>query len=434
MGKNILLLVKSHFKPELEALGHTVKALAFEDEFDLSRPDAWSFSGCDGTFKNLSSIAEILNQVEPFQPDIIIYHDDSSLYLRVRDLENSDVPTIFYSVDIHIHADWHSYVSGIFDHTFVAQKNYIPRFWGESAQVSWLPLWAPEEITPRPTKDISVCFRGSLGLPQRQRRVDFLKQVAASIPLDYAEGHFKDAFTRSRIVLNEQIQDDINFRVFESIMCGACLVTPQSTNGLTNLFAPGEHIVTYQPHDPIDAIAQLEKLLRDPSLADKIAAAGREHLLNNHLAKHRAQEVHAMIQTIQVKRASHAPQIALYNLVRWWGVVSGDLSTAPQELIDLFLAALESIGTQNVPLTTETIFVACEFAAAKWSGINCRRLQNALAVISGTGNPHRQTLQLASLFASQVPAITPPETHLFCELLKSSPFRVFDRKSNIRSV
>lgn len=434
MGKNILMLVKSHFKPELEALGHTVKALAFEGEFDLSRPDAWSISGCDGVFKDLSSISEILEAVKPFTPDVLIYHDDSNLYLRVSDLHNSPVPTIFYSVDVHIHAAWHSYITGLFDHTFVAQKNYIQKFWGNTPRVSWLPLWAPEEIAPQPNKDIPVCFRGNLQLPQRQRRVDFLRQVAAAIPLDYAEGSFRDAFPRSCIVLNEQIQDDINFRVFESIMCGACLVTPHSTNGLTDLFNLGEHLVTYAPHDPIDAISKLKKLLAEPSLCEKIAKAGRHHLFDNHLAKHRAQVVHDVVQTLENTRAVHAHQIALYNLVRWWGVVSGELNSAPQEVVDIFLDALNEIGSQNVLPTVETIFIACEFAAAKWTDSNCRRLCHAIELLSGKEGPHTPILQVAKLFAAELlcvdsPAITPEANHLFRELLRSSPLRVFDRKS-----
>jgi|GEM_PF-6171488 len=432
MPKNILLLVKSHFKPELEALGHQVKALAYKGEFNLSGAVGWSMEGCDGVFEDQASISEILHQIQPFRPDCVIYFDDSCPYLRVNQLDKSPVPTIFYSVDSHIHSSWHSYVSGLFDHTFVAQSSYLPLFRAHSMNVSWLPLWAPEIIQPVAHKEIPVCFRGSLTGPQRQQRVDFLKQVAESVPLDFAQGEFREAFPRAEIVLNEQIRDDVNFRVFEAIMCGACLVTPTSLNGLDQLFTPGEHLVTYQPHNAQDAIEKVKGLLADPARREVVARAGREHLLVRHLAEHRAQEVSQVVRTLSISRSMQAVQMALFNMARWWGVRTGRFDKAPELLIRHLLAGLDEVVSSKAELTEQTVFICLELAAASWHGEDGKRLYSLLGELSERGDQYSGAIRLAALRVRAVldgnaSAILPEFCTLLDNLLKLSPFRIFDR-------
>ncbi len=432
MAHGILLLVKSLFKPELQALGHRVMALVVAEQLDPSRRDMWTMEGFDGVFRDQASILDILDQVAPFRPDFILYHDDSSPYLRVGEMDKSPLPTIFYSVDTHIHRSWHSYISGIFDHTFVAQSSYIPDFCSHTSNVSWLPLWAPRVIEPGATRDIPICFRGTLELPQRQQRVDFLRVVAEAVPLDYAQGPFEDAFTRAQIVLNEQIRDDVNFRVFEAIMCGACLVTPKSRNGLDELFVAGEHLVTYEPHDTVDAIDKLKKLLDNPIRRGEIARAGRDHLLANHLAKHRVQVVESTLGSLTHSPNPQGAQIALYNSARWWGTVHGRFDRVPEQLTSHLLMRLEEVSASDAHVSDETIFVCFELAAAHWSGGAGLRLCEILAHLSQRSERNAQALSVAAAYAHmQMVGGRGSESEeigrLFQSLYQVSPFRIFDR-------
>lgn len=81
---------------------------------------------------------------------------------------------------------------------------------------------------------------------QRAARVAFLASLAERVPLDYREGYYKDSLPHAKIILNEAINDDVNFRIFESLMCGGLLLTPLTGNGLLDLFVEGEHLVTYE--------------------------------------------------------------------------------------------------------------------------------------------------------------------------------------------
>ncbi len=438
MAHNILLLVKSLFKKELEALGHRVVALAFEGEYDHSRRDQWSIDACDGVFRDQSSIFEILDQIAPFRPDYILYHDDSSSYIRVCEMHKCPLPTIFYSVDTHIHGTWHSYVSGMFDHTFVAQRSYMHAFQVHTNHVSWLPLWAPRRIEPSSMRDIPICFRGTLELPQRQQRVDFLRAVAQAVPLDYAQGDFEEAFSRAEIVLNEQIRDDVNFRVFEAIMCGACLVTPRSPNGLAELFVDNQHLVTYEPRNPLDAIDKLRALMDDPLRRGNIARAGRDHLLSHHLAKNRADVVESILQSLTLSRSPQCAQMALYNLVRWWGVVHGRFDCAPEPLIMHLLSGLEEVAASDAPLGEETIFVGFELAGAHWSGPAGVKLCEILSNLGRRKDRNAQTLSLAASYAlTQLDGSEGGQLReierLFNRLYQASPFRIFDRPGTPRS-
>ncbi len=439
-------------------MGYDVVALALQDEYDLQRQDSWSLRDCDGTFSDQSSIFAILDQLHPFVPNYILYHDDSFPALRVRDLEKVGIPTLYYAVDVHIHWSWQRYVSTAFDHTFIAQKNYLPAFQELTSQVSWLPLWAPQLITPHPHKDIPICFRGTLTLPQRQQRVSFLEEVARAVPLDFAAGDFKDAFSRASIVLNEQIADDVNFRVFEAIMCGACLVTPDSGNGLRDLFTPDEHLVVYEPHSPHDAIAKLRALIEDPARCAAIAQAGRDHLLAHHCARHRAATISDVMRSLLTGPRPLAPQVALHDALRWWGMKVGDYRQLSSAWWEYLFQRLDEIATNPTPLTQETILSLVELVDAVESdspspsdssaggrSITARlldessietpaaRLSTIVSHLARRSEPFAGAVAIMQLYLEYRRGLHSADAarsiiELYSSLKSSSTFRVFDRR------
>jgi tetratricopeptide (TPR) repeat protein len=86
-------------------------------------------------------------------------------------------------------------------------------------------------------------------------------------------------FGSAKIVFNESVLGDLNFRTFEAMACGALLLTERIGNGLDELFTPGVHLATYGPDD---LIAQATHYLAHDAEREAVARNGREAVAAHH--------------------------------------------------------------------------------------------------------------------------------------------------------
>ncbi len=271
----ILLINQDWFAKEWREEGHEVFIWGPSPDYDfhLSRP--------------LSPLQEITDQCNP---DLIVVHDNSSP-LIFTGLGESEIPRIFYSVDAQHHTHYHKLIASAFDHTFVAQKDYLPEYEKVGNPVSWLPLWASRFVEASEKKKYDSVFVGTMNPQLNPDRVAFFSELQKHVPLLIERGEFWNIFPFAEIVVNQTVKSDLNFRVFEAMMCGALLLTESSGNGLFDLFQDNKHLVTYQKGDVSSAAEAINRLLADRPLCRKIAKAGRDEILSKHLARHRADEV-----------------------------------------------------------------------------------------------------------------------------------------------
>jgi hypothetical protein len=300
----ILLINQNWFAPELRELGHEVLTCGMKPhlEFLITQP--------------VIHIEELLLRLaDRFVPDRIIWLDHSGP-VTILGLENCDIPKALYSVDTHHHYSRHAAIASCFDHIFVAQRDYINYFSDCGAPVSWLPLWASEYVESSQDKKYGVTFVGTLDRKLNAARVDFFDQMKRLIPIEVLQGHFPSIFPHAEVVLNQTVKGDLNFRVFEAMMCGALLLTERSGNGLLDLFKDGEHLVTYMPRDPQDAADKAATLLSDKSATRRIAAAGRAEVLAHHTAKDRAIIVEQTLRHLEsVEKGAKRHIGAMINLL-----------------------------------------------------------------------------------------------------------------------
>ena len=273
----ILVLNQDWFVNELRELGHRVVSAG------------WVSESLDIYFKFPSTpIKEVLAMLPSgFKPQRLLYLDDSGP-LAVTGLAEIDIPTLFYSVDAHHHSWWHSCFCAVFDKTLVAQKNYIQSLSEYCSGIEWLPLWAPIKIEPAETPTIDVCFRGNLDPDLHPKRAKFFGELGQLTNLDAKTGRYAESFPRSKIVVNQSVKDDLNFRVFEAMMCGALLITPRMNNGLLELFQEDVHLVTYEDGNAQEAAAKCNYYLEHEEERARIAAAGREAVCKEHTMMARA--------------------------------------------------------------------------------------------------------------------------------------------------
>lgn len=280
----ILLINQGWFAPELREMGHTVFAAG------------WVHDAFDFRFARLSHVDTLLAQIpEPEKLDAVVYFDDSHS-ISLRGLETLQVPSLLYSVDVHHHWRWHSWFALMFERMLVAQKDYLLPLLSVNStltaeKVQWFPLWAPAYMEPVGERDRDVSFRGNLDPAFQPVRAKFFQEVGKQVSLDVAEGPYAEIYQRSKIVLNQCVGDDVNFRIFEALMSGALLVTPRMGNGLPDLFEEGRHLLCYENGNATDAVGVIKASLADEPRRARIAAAGRAEVLKNHTAMRRAEQL-----------------------------------------------------------------------------------------------------------------------------------------------
>jgi len=223
-------------------------------------------------------------------PDAVVY-TDRSLPPPLLGVERFPCLTAFYCIDSHIHG-WYPLYAGAFDLCAVSLKDHVPLFSRElsPARTLWLPPHAEDRYRPSEAeKQWDLLFVGTVNPQTTPQRHDFLKRLAGAFPgLAVRQGDFAQLLPRARVVLNIAERGDLNFRVFESLACGSCLLTPRIGNGQDELFAEGVHFTAYEPDDEADAAAKARALLADAPRAQALARAGLAKVDEAHRGRHRA--------------------------------------------------------------------------------------------------------------------------------------------------
>lgn len=285
----ILLLNQDWFKGEFEAMGHSVVACGADDHFQIRLRTSFV------RWTELISLC-------PWEPEAVVVYDNS-VPIFISDLEQCEIPLIFYSVDIQHHLKWQRTFRRFFDRVFVAQKEYVTQFDVGAAPIEWLPLWATHLCEPSDIKRYDAVFVGTMNPLLNPERVTFLNALREKVPLHCTMGEYWHIYPESRVIVNQTVRGDLNFRVFEAMASGVPLVTEKSGNGLLDLFTEGRHLVTYRKNDVEDASKKIETLLNDVALREAIGRQGRAEILAHHLPAHRADKVaNALMHGVRIKR------------------------------------------------------------------------------------------------------------------------------------
>lgn len=228
-----------------------------------------------------------------FTPDVLVV-SDKSLPPSVLGMEEFPCLTVFYSVDSHIHS-WHPLYAQGFDACMVSLAGNLEKFVGPGLakeRIWWFPPFAKEEDQPdvEASKKWDCLFVGNMRPDLMPGRVKFMAELAGLVPgLEVRQGNYRQLFPKAKTLINYADAGDLNFRVFEALGCGGCLVTPRVGHGMEKLFIDGEHLVGYSRDAAGDAAYRIRFLLDHPDLASHIAQAGLAEVNARHRARHRAE-------------------------------------------------------------------------------------------------------------------------------------------------
>ncbi len=227
-----------------------------------------------------------------YEPDVVVVAD-KSMPPFVLGVESFPCLTVFYAVDTHIHSWYDLYAQAfdiclvsLHDHKTFFQNKYLP-----DERIMWSAPCARDTDAPKPHIEAKwdCLFVGNVNDDTLPRRVQFFEELAEYVPtLHITSGSYVDLYAEGRVLINQCEHDDLNFRVFEALGCGGCLVTPRVAHGFPSLFSDGEELMTYEPHNAMDAAKVIKILLNNHELRVKIARQGLELVNAKHRAKHRA--------------------------------------------------------------------------------------------------------------------------------------------------
>lgn len=314
MNMHIAWAGNPYFAGPMERAGHRVTIMPWEQRM-LSWPDV--VARCGG------------------QPDVFIYGDVSAPPF-LRAVEAFPCLTVFYAVDTHIHS-WYQRYAQAFDLCCVAMRDHLSGFLGHrlaADQVRWLPLFSKEHDRRIPgAPDFQVLFVGKNDALLTPGRFRLLSALAERVPLTVRQGRYPELYGRAKIVLNISEHGDLNFRVFEALGCGACLVTPRVGHGLLDIFSDGEELCTYDPDDMDGLVRLLETLLEDGDRRRRIADAGMKAVNAGHRASHRAADLLRWMQECDrdalVKARLDGREAILHEYLRLLYLHHAEAQTSP---------------------------------------------------------------------------------------------------------
>lgn len=227
-----------------------------------------------------------------YSPDLVIQVETLGNRSVLTGLDQLQCPAIFWAVDPHLNAHWQAAYGRLFDLVCSTQRAWIPKLKECGAQdVRWLPWYGRvEEEKNERSHDLAFVGRVSSQRPARKWMVEFLREKGRGFDLAVKDNlpFFKmlDLYKDSRIIPNESIFGEVNFRLFEATSCG-CLVLGQDLGPeQEELFEPGREMDTYSHALELDE--KLAFYLGNRRLTQAMGRAARARVLADHLPANRA--------------------------------------------------------------------------------------------------------------------------------------------------
>ncbi len=232
-----------------------------------------------------------------FQPDLLLQVEFLGKRTLIQGLDKLDCPTVFWAMDPHLNLHWHTAYGRLFDQVLSTQQSMVSPFKNYGlTDVRWLPMYAFNMASP-PVADRKhdIAFVGRLSdqRPARKWMVDFIRSRLGDRPfpveqsLNYSE--MLEFYQDTKIIPNESILGEVNFRLFEGTACGSLVLTQDLGDEQASLFEPGREIDTYA--DVLELEEKLKLYLGNDRLIQSMSHAAHKRVQSEHLAYHRIEKI-----------------------------------------------------------------------------------------------------------------------------------------------
>ncbi len=296
---NILLIDGAVLLAPLREAGHNV--------LHFSPPEAGS-----------ADLRDILKGRD-FAPDLILQAEHLGRRLLLRGLPAANCPKIFWAIDSHLNLWWHRYYARLFDAVLTPHPSLwraLPPEWSHPRLHHFTKPGTARPFKPHRERSHLLSLVGVLNEHRylRLKLAELLKirwGAAARQGLSFAE--MLDLYDDTRIIPNESIAREVNFRLMEAASCGAVPLTQDVGPDQDDLFTPGEESLVYR--DAEELIAHIEALIADPERAERIGRAAWERVQREHLPGRRAAQIEEIARALIAEKeaAGNAAHSAARN-------------------------------------------------------------------------------------------------------------------------
>jgi hypothetical protein len=244
-----------------------------------------------------STVADIpaLPELRDFTPDLIVQQESLHRPVFLKNLEQVPCPALFWSLDTHLNIHWQKYYLRLFNAVGTPHVAFFARM-----PARWTPKrlfrlamfgpdlpWRPHAERTRATGFAGLDNPGTR--PLRSRFLQILQPLGLTAVSGLNQAEMLEFYRDTRIVPNEAIAFEVNFRLTEAAGAGACVLSPDIGPDQNELYAPDREIVVYG--DGQDMVEKLGFFLCRQDLSEKIGRAAWEKTQCRHLARHWAQSV-----------------------------------------------------------------------------------------------------------------------------------------------
>ncbi|NCD26517.1 MAG: glycosyltransferase family 1 protein, partial [Deltaproteobacteria bacterium] len=250
-----------------------------------------------------------------FVPDVIFQQETLGPRTIIADLGAFSCLKVFWSIDTHLNSFWHQYYARLFDLCCSTQKQWLPWFAARGlVQTAWLPWFGSSRpVAPWEERVHGLGFVGRITpeRPVRQWFAQWLDRIGdVQVRQDLPHGQMLDFYDKSRIVPNEAIFGEINFRLFEAASCGCAVLNP-AVGHVEGLFEPDSEVALYR--DGAELVDWVCRLRHNDVLARLMGLRAWERIQREHLPEHRARALLARVGNLErAAQTGPAARVALW--------------------------------------------------------------------------------------------------------------------------
>ncbi len=226
-----------------------------------------------------------------FAPDLAIQQESLGRRTFLTGLAQCGCPTVFWAIDSHLNLHWHRWYGLLFDAVATPHPGLFAALpaAGRPGRVARCAMFArPRPWRPHAARRHDLSFCGVLDDLRPLRRN--LAELLAPLGLRTVSGISLDAmlelYADTRMVPNESIANEVNFRLMEAAACGCLSLNPDVGEDQEVLYAPGREMLVY--HDGLELLEQISWARADAPAAERMGRAALARSLREHLPEHRA--------------------------------------------------------------------------------------------------------------------------------------------------
>ncbi|SMF15552.1 Glycosyl transferases group 1 [Desulfovibrio gilichinskyi] len=304
---------------------------------------------------------DVLYELEKleFAPDILLQQESLGCRVFLNGLASIDCVRLFWSVDTHMNMHWHGLYGSMFDGVLTTQKRYVSALEKVcTAEICWVP-WMGGRLGPETgtepglipyTKrkhDMTFVGRVSPQRPSRKLFVDFLKgnyNLNLVDGLNYSE--MMSLYKQTKIVPNEALFGEVNFRLFEACSCGCAVVTPFVGDELGELFEIGKEIAVY--NDVLELKDILDRFRNNPKLAAEMGLAAYERVLRDHMPADRGNRILDFAYGLTPRSIDESDNTFLLTQIKAVLAEAGDTTVTWRNVVELLMVSSPGVPRDTI--------------------------------------------------------------------------------------